>query len=242
MNRQEFYRQQYALRRPGWRHSLYIFRDVMDRYVRPGSHVLDIGCGHADFLAPVYARTQFTFGLDPDKLALDKNTTVQMRVAGLADTLPFCDESFDAVTSVWLCEHLADPEGAFREMRRVLKPGGHVVFLTPNAWNYNTWLIRLTPHALHDLLARKLHGRQEHDTYPVRYRFNTNSTIERILNHIGFRRTEVIFHGDPTYISFNRPLFDIACVVERLLDRPALQPARVHLIGVYQKRPLEAGG
>ncbi|MCL5998213.1 MAG: class I SAM-dependent methyltransferase [Chloroflexi bacterium] len=236
MNRQEYYRQQYALRKPGWRHSLFVFRDVMDSYLRPDARVLDIGCGHADFLAPVYARSRFTCGLDPDKQALDKNTTVRERIAGIAGALPLCDGVYDVVTSVWLCEHLDVPERAFREMHRVLKPGGHVVFLTPNAWNYNTWLIRLTPHALHDLLARKLHGRQAHDTYPVRYRFNTLGVIDRTLSHIGFDQCKIIFHGDPTYVSFNRPLFELACAVERLFDLPPLHPARVHLIGVYQKQ------
>lgn len=241
MNRQEYYRQQYGRRKPGWRHSLFIFRDVMDRYVFPAARVLDIGCGHADFLAPTYRRAPFTLGLDPDTHALGKNTTVSHRAAGLAGALPFGGGVFDVVTSVWLCEHLDDPVRAFREMCRVLKPGGHVIFLTPNAWNYNTWLIRLTPHALHDLLSRKLHGRQSRDTYPVRYRFNTARTIDRALGAIGFRRAELIFHGDPTYISFNRPLFELASAVERLLDSPALQPARVHLIGVYQKNPLDGG-
>jgi SAM-dependent methyltransferase len=235
MNRQEYYRGQYAQRKPGWRHSLFIFRDVMDRYVFPAARVLDIGCGHADFLAPIYQRAPFTVGLDPDTHALGKNTTVSHRAAGISDALPFGNHTFDVVTSVWLCEHLEEPARAFGDMRRVLKPGGHVIFLTPNAWNYNTWLIRLTPHVLHDMLARKLHGRQEHDTYPVRYRFNTAGTIDRTLSAIGFRRAEMIFQGDPTYVSFNRPLFEAACAVERLLDAPPLQRARVHLIGVYQK-------
>jgi SAM-dependent methyltransferase len=234
-NRQEYYRQRYAALKPGWRHSLFVFRDVVDRYLAPGASALDIGCGHADFLAPVYARTPNGVGLDPDKRALDRNTTLLRRVAGLADALPFADGSFDVALSVWLLEHLARPAHTFREIHRVLRPGGHAIFLTPNAWNYNTWIIRLMPHALHDLLNRKLHGRQERDTYPVRYRFNTLGTIDRTLIAIGFTRAEVIFHGDPTYIGVNPALFRLACLVERALDTPALQRTRVHLIGVYQK-------
>jgi ubiquinone/menaquinone biosynthesis C-methylase UbiE len=235
MNRQEFYRQQYGQRKPGWRHSLFIFRDVMDRYVTASTRVLDIGCGHADFLAPLYSHTPFTFGLDPDRHALAKNRTVTQHVTGLADAIPCSDAVFDVVTSAWLCEHLQDPRCAFREMYRVLKPGGHVIFLTPNAWNYNTWLIRLTPQPLHDFLSRHLHGRQANDTYPVRYKFNTVRMIESTLSSIGFGRTEMIYHGDPTYISLNRPLYELACAIERLIDLPRLQALRVHLIGVYQK-------
>jgi ubiquinone/menaquinone biosynthesis C-methylase UbiE len=37
--------------------------------------------------------------------------------------LPFCDGVFDFVTSYYLVEHLADPSGLFRELRRVAKHG-----------------------------------------------------------------------------------------------------------------------
>lgn len=236
-NRQEHYRQRYSQLKPGWRHSLHIFRDVVDRGLLAGMRVLDIGCGHADFLAPVYARTSYTVGLDPDHYALDRNTIIRHRLVGLADDLPFADASFDLVIAVWLLEHLAQPEQTFYEIHRVIKPGGKTIFLTPNAWNYNTWIIRFTPQWLHGWLNRKLHGRMEHDTYPIRYRFNTVGKIDRTLTAIGFRQTNVTYHGDPTYISLNEILFRLACLIESALDTPMLQHARVHLIGVYEKLP-----
>lgn len=50
-------------------------------------------------------------------------------VQGDAARLPFADETFDAVTVAFGIRNVADKDKAFREMARVLKPGGRVVCL-----------------------------------------------------------------------------------------------------------------
>jgi SAM-dependent methyltransferase len=45
----------------------------------------------------------------------------------------FADGEFDAVWTIWVLEHVPNPEQAFREIRRVLKPNG-LLYLKP------TWL------------------------------------------------------------------------------------------------------
>jgi SAM-dependent methyltransferase len=51
--------------------------------------------------------------------------------------MPFADSSFDGIWSIWVLEHIPEPERALREMRRVLKPGG--VLLLAVAWNCAPW-------------------------------------------------------------------------------------------------------
>ncbi len=52
-------------------------------------------------------------------------------VVGDAHLLPYQDDSVDAIYCEAVLEHLNDPAKAVSEMRRVLKPGGKVVAMTP---------------------------------------------------------------------------------------------------------------
>ena len=58
-------------------------------------------------------------------------------VLGSATAMPFPDDSFDGVWSIWVFEHVPNPEQAFFEARRVTRDGG-VLFLLP-AWNCSPW-------------------------------------------------------------------------------------------------------
>jgi SAM-dependent methyltransferase len=232
---QEEYRRLFARRRPGWVDSQTLYRDLVDAEVDPSTRVLDVGCGHADLLAPILARAASVVGVDPDPRALEANSVIGEKVVGRAEQLPFADGSFDLVLMAWVVEHLDEPYRAVRELRRVLRPGGRVILLTPNAWNYTTWLIRAIPHRFHDRLNRRLYHRQPHDTYPVRYRMNTTRRLDRGFAAAGFRGIRMLLNGDPTYVGVNRPLFEAACAVENLLDLPVLRRARVHLLAVYER-------
>nr|BBH92918.1 SAM-dependent methyltransferase [Thermogemmatispora argillosa] len=234
-NRQERYRAEYRLRKPGWQDSLSLYIQLIERVVGPETWVLDIGCGHADFLGAVYARTPHIYGLDPDAEALARNTIIRHKVVGRAEALPFADRTFDLVTCAWVLEHLERPEPVFREISRVLKPGGRFIFLTPNVWNYNVWLIRSVPHRFHAQLTQKLYGRQRQDTYRVYYRINSPGRLERLARAVGLEREQLLLNGDPSYISFNRLLFAFACILEKVLDWKPLRGARVHIIGSYRK-------
>jgi SAM-dependent methyltransferase len=58
-------------------------------------------------------------------------------IVGTATALPFPDDSFDGVWSIWVFEHVPNPEQGFREMRRVTRDNG-MIFLLP-AWNVTPW-------------------------------------------------------------------------------------------------------
>lgn len=61
-------------------------------------------------------------------------------ISGDAEALPFRNESFDLVYGCSVLHHL-DLEEALREVRRVLRPGGRLVFSEPNLLNPQVFLM-----------------------------------------------------------------------------------------------------
>lgn len=59
-------------------------------------------------------------------------------VVGSATAMPFADDSFDGIWSIWVLEHIPAPEQALLEARRVIRDQG-VIFLLPE-WNCAPWL------------------------------------------------------------------------------------------------------
>jgi ubiquinone/menaquinone biosynthesis C-methylase UbiE len=106
---------------------------------RPGAQLLDVGCGTGRFLREVkanYPRLGVTgldlspYYLEVARRELRSWSRVQL-VVGAAEAIPFADGQFDAITCIYLFHEL--PSGVRRavvaEIRRVLKPGGTLVFV-----------------------------------------------------------------------------------------------------------------
>lgn len=95
-----------------------------------GKLVLDAGCGEGRFSRMLAGRGAVVFGIDPTsdfiELAKQRHPAGDYRV-GVAERLPFPDESFDLVISYLVILDVEDYLGAISEMVRVLKPGGKIV-------------------------------------------------------------------------------------------------------------------
>ena len=59
-------------------------------------------------------------------------------IVGSATAMPFADNSFDAAWSIFVLEHIPNPEQAFAETRRVIRDGGMVFLMA--GWNAGSWL------------------------------------------------------------------------------------------------------
>jgi ubiquinone/menaquinone biosynthesis C-methylase UbiE len=221
--------------RPGWRPSGEQLEALVRSRLTERSHVLDLGCGRGGVVELFWRDVKVAAGLDPDVPSLAEHRAPGMPVIrGRGEQLPFTDESFDLIVCLWVLEHLERPEEVFREVRRVLRPHGHFVFLTPNLRNPLLLLNRLAK-ALPQVQRRivpRLYGRVESDTFQVRYRANTVASIRALAAGCGLEVASLKAIPDPTYLALNGLMFRASAASDRLL--PATWG--VHLLGDLTRR------
>jgi demethylmenaquinone methyltransferase/2-methoxy-6-polyprenyl-1,4-benzoquinol methylase len=130
---------------PRWRRAL-----VDGIAPSPGERILDVATGTGMVAAELLARADCTVvGIDQsaEMLAAARarfasaapsaagergpsagRPPVEL-IEGEAESLPFADESFDALTFTYLLRYVEDPEATMRELARVVRPGGRVASL-----------------------------------------------------------------------------------------------------------------
>jgi SAM-dependent methyltransferase len=99
-----------------------------------GARALDVGCGMGRWTRLLHARGARVTGIDPTQEMLEAALRLSpdldyRRMSATALDLP--DAEFDLVTAVTVIQHLGPTEqrAAFREIARVLRPGGHAICL-----------------------------------------------------------------------------------------------------------------
>ena len=95
-----------------------------------GKRVLDAGCGHGRYLAAFASLGATAVGVDvgsgPEEAGVPTDDPRVHVVQGDVLALPFADRSFDLVFCDGVIHHTPDPRRAFRELARVVAPGGAV--------------------------------------------------------------------------------------------------------------------
>lgn len=99
--------------------------------------VLDFGCGKGNLVNALFEEGYDTYGCDIEEYWMTNSTVdaTKFKLIPLAPyTLPYPDNYFDVVISITVMEHAQNKEEIFKEIHRVLKPGGYSMHLFPSKW------------------------------------------------------------------------------------------------------------
>lgn len=108
--------------------------DVMYLPFIPDGRLLEVGCGNGFMLELMLRLGWRAEGVDFDAEAVAAARARGLRVqVGSLEDQSYPDNIFDAVTMSHLIEHVPDPIATINEVRRILKPGGKLVVVTPNS-------------------------------------------------------------------------------------------------------------
>lgn len=124
----------------------------------PRAHgdVLEVGMGSGLNLAFYSSDVQRVYGVDPSaelqrmarRRTRGRPVKVEFLSQSVAEPLPIPDKSIDTVVVTWTLCSIADPPKALQQMKRVLKPGGRLMFIehgrAPDS-GVAVWQDRLTP-------------------------------------------------------------------------------------------------
>lgn len=144
------------------------------RAVLPEGSGIEVGVGTGRFAVPLGIK----LGVDPSRsmrtVAREKGVDV---VPGVAEDLPFPDESQDFVLMVTVICFFDDVPEAFKEARRILKPGGSLVV---------AFIDRDTP------IGRVYEANKANSTFYREAIFYSAAEVKSMLEEAGFASTDFI--------------------------------------------------
>ena len=170
--------------------------------IKPGQRVLDVACGTGILAREVATRTGptgYVVGVDPmpGMLAVAKGLApaVEWR-EGVAESLPFSDESFDVVVSQFGLMFFTNRHRALREMLRVLTPGGRVVVAV---WDS---LDSIPAYATEVALLEQVAGRRAADALRAPFALGDRHKLGTLFEDAGAASVEVTTqHGTAQFPS-----------------------------------------
>jgi len=219
-----------------------LYKDTLKSYIKKDMVWLDLGCGHHILPAwhlkeekELVKKSKRIVGLDYTMDSLLKHESIDLKVRGDITSLPFDDNSFDIITSNMVIEHLKDPLVQFKEIARILKPGGIFIFHTPNKYGYPNILARFIPESLKNKAIYLLQGRIEDDVFDTYYRANSRDQITRLAQAADLKIEKIRMLVSSAQFIVIPPLVILELLWIRLLMTSPFRSLRTNIITVLKK-------
>ncbi|HET6581257.1 MAG TPA: methyltransferase domain-containing protein [Methanoregula sp.] len=215
--------------RRGRRYYTHLSTYILDALPQTGK-LLDIGCGTGLFVERYVGDGRTAVGLDISRKMIEqarRRCGVCEYTVGTGERIPFCDKTFDAVSSLLVFSYVRDPEAMLQEAYRVLKPGGAIAICTLG----KKLLTRGIPAIYH--IGEKMNVR-----HVVMKNFGEHyydrEEMHQLFTQAGFSDVRVKWCSF-AHIDMIDPLFQLAQKIEPFVERRV--PQLAYNICVSGKKP-----
>jgi len=181
--------------------------------------ILDAGCGrNAPLLRKFCGKARMMIGVDLEEWSV-KLPGVRFIKCDISN-MSLKDKSVDLIISRSVLEHVKHPIFVYKELNRILKPGGSFIFLVPNLGHYASIISMLIPNRHHATILSSIESKRENEVFPVYYKSNTYSSVKKLSELAGFEITDFQYLSQyPYYFMFNPFLFLIASIYVQIINR-----------------------
>ncbi len=213
---------------PSYRYRWEVYESYFKDFLNSETVWLDLGCGHNADIEEKKHLAFFASGVD-----IIKNEPLLAHPFILSDitVLPFKSDTIDLVSMRFVMEHVADPGALFKELNRVLKPGGKLIFGTTNVWSPVIFLPKLLPYTVRKKMILKVFKVEDEDIFPTYHRFNSYVKIKKNFHELKLLKLDFIQDLN----AMNKVLF-LVFFAWHVLTTPVLfNRLRSNLIAVYTK-------
>jgi len=207
------------------------------------SYVLDLGCGNGILLQTIEDHRCLPFGLDISfEMVNSARTRAGNRTSLMvsdANTLPLSSSSIDAVICRGVLHHVPNLDLTFREVHRVLKPGGVWVFSEPSDDSFIVRAARSILYRKSDRFDEKDKGFRQSETEEMIRQLRLFDIIR--VQRFGFLAYALAGFPDHLpvlkWVPFNRGATRVLIRLDRFLSTvPFMNKLSLHMIFVLKKR------
>lgn len=193
------------------------------------SIVLDVGAGRGTTASAAVIRQKVALlvGVDPDASIAQNPYLDERYQASIEDFAKDRGPSFDCLYTMFVLEHVTQPQEFLSACRSLLKPGGMLFGVTPNLWHYFGLAAKLSASlGIEDWLLDRLIGSEAKNSYhfPTAYHLNSVRVLRHKLLRSAFREVE--------FRCFDRAYGFEHCFPKPLRRFPSIYSRLVYMLGV----------